>query len=176
MAIKHATIKAVRGAATANTASENYVAGGTITAGAPVVFSSGLVVEATDDDAGAAGPIVGFSEHAAVITEDVRVVPVLPNQRFLGSLTDVAASVASDGGTKALAQTDLSATPRELHKDDTTGKWVVGATGGANACVIVKKLIDPIGSTTDDAVSFGSENTGKAEVEFTIQVADTIFA
>jgi hypothetical protein len=37
------------------------------------------------------------------------------------------------------------------------------------------KLIDPVGSTTDDDISFGSANTGKALVEFVVEIADTIF-
>ena len=82
----------------------------------------------------------------------------------IGSLTDVAASVASDGGTKALAVTDVSATPLELHKDDTTGKWVVGASGGANACVIVRELVDPVGATTNDDINMSVPNSGKAVI------------
>lgn len=174
MAIKHATIKAVRGQALANTASVNYNSGAAIVAGAPCVFSSGLVVEATDDDAGAAGPIVGFSEHAVSASAvSTRLVPPLVGQRFVGSLTDIAASVASDGGTKALAVSDIG-TVCELHKDDTTLKWVLGATGGGNASCVIVALVDPVGSTTNDAIT--STNSGKALVEFIVQNADTIYA
>lgn len=175
MAIKHHVIKEYRVSA-ADQPYQSRTAGGTIVAGAPLVLSAGLAVEATDDDAGAAGPIIGFAEHAAVSGETVRFVPALPGRLFIGSLTDVAASVASDGGTKALAVTDISATPRELHKDDTTSRWVVGATGGGNACVIVRELIDPVGATTNDAVNMSTPNSGKALVSFEIQNADTIQA
>jgi hypothetical protein len=175
MAIKHHTIKRFKPSG-ADQPTKTYTAGGTIVAGAPCVLSSGLAVEATDDDAGAAGPIIGFAEHTAVVTEDVRVVPCEGPAEFIGSLTDVAASVASDGGTKALAATDVSATPRELHKDDTTLKWVVGATGGANASAVVVGLIDPVGATTNDAVNMSTPNSGKALVRFIIQNADTISA
>lgn len=180
MAIKHQTIEAVRSTSLANTASVTYNAGGTIPKGAPVVFSSGLVVEATDADAGAAGPIVGVTEHAGVITNPMRLVPPLEAQRFIGSLTDITASVASDGGTHALAVADIG-TVRELHKDDTTGKWVLGATGGANAMALIVALVDKVGATTNDAPSFGQvgtagPNSGKALVEFIFQTADTIYA
>ena len=121
----------------------------------------------------------------------------LPWRRFVGSLTDVAASVASDGGTKALALADIG-TVYELHKDDTTLRWVLGGTGGANAMAVVTALVDPIGATTNDpSPQFGSQgggpgvamtttpyttesqdptgsNTGKALVEFIIQISDTI--
>lgn len=175
MAIKHSEISPVRLVGLANTPSSTYTAGGTIGKGAPVVFSSGQVVEATDDDAGAAGPIVGFASHSAVSGDSVRVEPALPGQRFRGSLTDIAASVASDGGTNALAVADVG-TVCELHKDDTTGKWVLGATGGANASAVVVALIDPVGATSNDTPNFGSANSGTALVEFIVQVADTIFA
>lgn len=177
MAIKHQEIIPVRLLGLGNTPSTTYTAGGTIVKGAPVVFSSGQVVEASDNDAGAggAGTIVGFASHDAVSGDDVRVEPALPAQRFRGSLTDIAASVASDGGTKALAVADIG-TVCELHKDDTTETWVLGATGGANACAVIVALIDPVGATTDDTPNFGSPNTGTALVEFIVQVADTIFA
>jgi len=175
MAIKHAVIKPVRLVGLTNTPSTTYTAGGTIVKGAPLVFSAGLVVEATDDDAGAAGPIVGFASHDALITEAVRVEPALPGQRFIGSLTTLTASVASDAGTKALAVADIG-TVCELHKDDTSLKWVLGATGGANACAVVVALVDPVGATSNDTPNFGSANSGTALVEFIVQVADTIFA
>jgi hypothetical protein len=153
-----------------------YTSGAAIVAGAPVTLSSGLVVELTDDDAGASGVILGFAQNAASASgEDVLVALAYPGRKFVGSLTDIAASVASDGGTKALAVSDQSATPVEFHKDDTTLKWVLGASGGANASAVVMKLIDPVGSTTDDDISFGSANTGKALVEFVVEIADTIF-
>ena len=174
MAIKHHTIKRFKPDA-ADRPTKTYTAGGTIVAGAPVVFSAGLVVEATDDDAGAAGPIVGFAEHAAVVTDDVRVVQTDGACEFIGSLTSLTASVASDAGAKALAVADVG-TVCELHKDDTTLKWVVGATGGANACAVIVGLIDPVGATSNDAINMNTPNSGKALVRFIIQNADTIAA
>lgn len=175
MAIKHATIAPVRHAV-ASYADETYKSGAAIVKGAPVTFSSGKVVELTDDDAGASGTIVGFAQNAATAAdEDVLVALAYPGRRFVGSLTDLAASVASDGGTKALAVSDQSATPVEFHKDDTTAKWVLGASGGANASAVVVKLIDPVGATTNDTPNFGSANSGKALVEFVVEIADTIF-
>lgn len=174
MAIKHHVIKEYRVSA-ADQPYQSATAGGTIVAGAPLVLSSGLAVEATDNDAGAAGPIIGFAEHAASTGETVRYVPALPGRKFIGSLTDLTASVASDGGTKALAVADIG-TICELHKDDTTSKWVVGATGGGNACVVIRELIDPVGAKTSDAVNMSTPNSGKALVAFEIQNADTIQA
>lgn len=174
MAIKHHVIKRFKPDA-ADRPTKTYTAGGTIVAGAPVVFSAGKVVEATDDDAGAAGPIVGFAEHAAVLNEDVRVVQTDGACEFVGSLTSLTAAVASDAGAKALAATDVG-TVCELHKDDTTLKWVLGATGGANASAVVVGLIDPVGATTNDAVNMNTPNSGKALVRFIIQNADTIAA
>jgi hypothetical protein len=133
-------------------------------------------VEATDDDAGAAGPIVGFAEHAVSAADlPIRVQPASPGKVFVGSLTTLTAAVASDAGTKALAQTDVG-TVCELHKDDTTGKWVVGATGGANASAVIVGLVDPVGATSDDTPNVGVANSGKALVEFIIQTADSIYA
>ena len=174
MAIKHEVIKKYRPAA-ADQPYQSRTAGGTIVKGAPLVLSSGLAVEATDDDAGAAGPIIGFAEHAATSGQTVRFVPAFPGTMFIGSLTDIAASVASDGGTKALAVTDIG-TVCELHKDDTTARWVLGATGGGNASCVVRELIDPVGATTDDDINISTPNSGKALVAFEVQNADTIQA
>lgn len=198
MAIKHHVIKPLRHAGVASQ-DRLYVSGAAIVEGAPVVFSSGKVVTATDDDAGAAGPIVGFALNACTAAnQDCMVALALPGRRFVGSLTDIAASVASDGGTKALALADIG-TLVELHADDTTLKWVLGATGGGNAMARITALVDKIGATTNDTVpQFGStgggpgvamtttpfttlsqdptgSNTGKALVEFTITINDTIY-
>lgn len=197
MAIKHKRFKPLRHAGVASQ-DRLYISGAAIVEGAPLVFSSGKVIEATDDDAGAAGPLVGIALNAVSgANQDVLVALPLPWRRFIGSLTDVAASAASDGGTKALALADIG-TVYELHKDDTTGIWVLGGTGGANASARVTALVDPIGATTDDDTpQFGSagggpgvpmtttpyttesqdptgSNTGQGLVEFIIQIEDTI--
>ena len=173
MAIKHETFKRFKPGA-ADQPTKTYTAGGSIVEGAPCVLSAGLAVEATDNDAGAAGPFIGIAEHAAASGADVRVVPV-DGCEFIGSLTEVTASVASDAGGKALAVADIG-TVCEFHKDDTTAKWVVGATGGANAAAVVIGLIDPVGATTADAVNMNTPNSGKALVRFIVQNADSITA
>lgn len=197
MAIKHKRFKPLRHAGVASQ-DRLYVSGAAITEGAPLVFSSGKVVEATDVDAGAAGPIVGVALHSvAGANEDMMVALPLPWRRFVGSLTDLAVAVGSDAGTHALALADIG-TVFELHKDDTTGIWVLGGTGGANAMAVVTALVDPIGATSNDATpQFGSagggpgfamtvtpyttesqdptgSNTGQALVEFIFQISDTI--
>lgn len=198
MAIKHHVIKPLRHAGVASQ-DRLYVSGAAIVEGAPVVFSSGKVVTATDADAGAGGPIVGFALNACTAAnQDCMVALALPGRRFVGSLTDVAAEAGSDGGTKALALSDIG-TLVELHGDNTSLKWVLGATGGADAMARITALVDPIGATTNDTTPiFGSQgggpgvamtttpyttlsqdptgsNTGKALVEFTIIVSKTIY-
>ena len=174
MAVKHEVIKVYRPSAS-DQPSQSRTAGGTIVKGAPLVLSSGLAVEATDDDAGAAGPIIGFAEHDASSGQTVRFQPAFPGRLFIGSLTSLTAAVASDAGGKALAVADIG-TVCELHKDDTTAKWVLGATGGGNACAVVRDLIDPVGATSNDAINMSTPNSGKALVAFEIQNADTIQA
>lgn len=198
MAIKHHIIKPLRHAGVASQ-DRLYVSGAAIVEGAPVVFSSGKVVTATDDDAGAAGPIVGFALNAcSAANQDCMVALAYPGRKFVGSLTDVATAAGADGGTKALALADIG-TLVELHSDATSLKWVLGATGGANAMARITALVDPIGATTDDPTpQFGSQgggpgvamtttpfttlsqdptgsNTGKALVEFCITINDTIY-
>ena len=175
MAIKHQTIKRYTPVA-GDRPTKTYTSGAAIVAGAPLVLSSGLAIEASDNDAGAAGPIIGFAEHAvSAASLAIRVVPCDATDEFIGSLTDIAASVASDGGTKALAVADIG-TVCELHKDDTTSKWVLGATGGGNASAVVVGLIDPVGAKTSDAIQMSTPNSGKALVRFIVQNADRIDA
>lgn len=199
MAIKHVVIKPLRHAGVSSQ-DRIYISGAAVTEGAPVVFSSGKVIDATDNDAGAGGPFVGIALNSTTAAnQDVLVAYALPGRRFVASLTDIAASVASDGGTKALALADIG-TVVEFHKDDTTAKWVLGATGGANAAAVITNLVDKVGATTNDTPSFGSvgrgpgsitptppnatfaddpvagPNFGTARVEFVFQIADTIYA
>ena len=183
MAIKHHTIKAVRHAGEGGGQSKIYQAGAAIIAGAPVVFSSGQVVAATDNAGGPAGRFIGFAEHAAAAqNDDIRVALCLPGRRFIGSLTSLAAGGAS-AGAKALAISDIG-TIVELHVDSGTAKWVLGATGGDDVSCLITALIDPVGATDNDTATFGATggggvgatgaqdptgtNTGKALVEFQI--------
>lgn len=207
MAIKHVVIKPVRHAGVASQDSI-YISGGAIVEGAPVIIDSGTgkLVELTDlDDGGgllATAKIVGVALNATTAAnQDCMVAKALPGRRFVASLTDLTAAAASDGGTKAIALTDIG-TRREFHKDDTTLKWVLGvasATVGTNAAPLIDRLVDKVGATTNDTPSFGEvgrgvgsitptppnatwdqdptagPNFGTARVEFIFPVADTIY-
>lgn len=206
MAIKHVVIKPIRHAGVASQDSI-YISGAAIVEGAPVIFDSamGKVIEITDLDAGggllATGKVIGVALNATTaVNQDVMVAKALPGRRFVASLTTLTAAVASDAGTKAIALTDLG-TRRELHKDDTTLKWVLGVASGAvgtNAAPLIDRLVDKVGATTADALSFGEvgsgpgvtgvppnatfnqdptagPNFGTARVEFIFPVADTIY-
>jgi hypothetical protein len=198
MAVKHATIKPIRHAGVASQ-DRVYISGGAITEGAPVVFSSGKVVEATDAAGGAAGPFVGIALNSTTAAnQDVMVALALPGRRFVASLGSNSSSGQSDDGSHALALTDIGAL-YELHKDATTGKWLVGADStGANAAARITALVDKVGATTNDALSFGESgsgpgvggtppnatftqdpvagpNFGTARVEFTFKLSQTIY-
>lgn len=186
-----------------------FIAGAAIVEGAPVIFSSGKVIEAADDNAGAgvlaSGKILGVALNAAAAAnEDVLVALALPGRHFVGSLAaNVTASGGSDTGLSALALTDIGSR-REMHKDGTTLKFILGASAGAigtNAAPLVIALVDKVTATTADTRTFGSSgsgtgvsgsattppgrtfeqkppagpNSGQAQVEFVFPVADTIF-
>lgn len=208
MAIKHVIIKPVVHAGI-HSQDRIYIAGGTIVEGAPVIIeaATGKVIEAVDLDAGpllATGLILGISLHAAVVNQDISVALAVPARRFRGSLTDLAAAAASDGGTKAIALADIGDL-FEFHKDDTTLRWVLGLAQAAPTTNLggrVMALIDKVGATTNDALTFGAvgsptgvtpstavggpgttfkddptgSNTGQAQVEFTIPVSASIYA
>lgn len=206
MAVKHHVIKPVRHAGIASQ-DRIYPSGGAIVEGAPVIFeaATGKVIEITDLDAGggllATGKIVGIALNAVTASnQDVLVALAFPGCRFAGSYTGLATAVGSDAGATAITYA-LQGTRRELHKDDTTLKWVLGAVAGAvgtNAAPLIFSFVDKIGATTNDTPGFGAvgsgpgfqgtvtpfttfnqdptgSNTGKAIVEFIFPTGDTIF-
>lgn len=169
------------------------------------------------------GPILGIALNATTAADqDVLVALALPGRRFVASLTDLANATGADAGAHALAQADVGKYTI-LHKDTTTLKWVLaGATGiitipsmatqkfvqtvvagvatGTAAVlyypqVFIDGLIDKIGATTNDALTFGGtggsgqnafpppnttwqgdpaiSNSGTAKVEFLFVVEAT---
>jgi hypothetical protein len=160
MAVKHAIIKPLRHAGVA-AQDRVYISGGAITEGAPVVFSGGKVSEFNDS---ATGPttgsrIVGIALNATTgANQDVLVALALPNRRFVASKTGLSANGQSDTGATAIALADIGSVVA-LHKDATTGRWVLGAGGGGSGAIITG-LVDKVGSTTNDAPSFGEAGSG----------------
>jgi len=207
MAAAHIFIKPVRHAGVASQ-DRIYISGAAITEGSPLVFASGKVVEATDGADGAVQDstqdptiaIVGFALNATTAAnQDVLVALCYPGRGFVASVGDNTGAAGTDGGTKALALADIGLL-REVHKDATSGKWILGAaSAAAKGGALVVQLIDKVGSTTFDARSFGEvgrgpgaitptppnatfeqdppagPNFGTARVEFVIPSGDSIF-
>jgi hypothetical protein len=163
----HIVIKPVRHAGVASQ-DTIFISGGAIASGAPVVFSGGKVVEATDgadggvvcSDAAPATAIVGIALHAVSAANiDVQVALALPGRRFIASHGDNTTSGGTDAGTYALALADIGKL-FELHKDATTLKWVIGAaSAGGKGGVMVTALVDKVGATTIDTRSFGESGS-----------------
>lgn len=187
-----------------------YIAGGAIVEGSPVRFSSGKVIAPTDGNDGViedatadeTNATVGFAlNSAAAANEDVQVALAYPGRIFVASLGANAAAAATDDGSVALALDDIG-DQFEMHKDATTLKWVLGAvaaTGKGGALVV--GLVDKVGATTIDSITFGSSgsgtgvtgssttppgrtfeenpaagpNSGQAKVKFTLPINTTIF-
>jgi|SRR6185503_4601803 len=204
MAIKHHRIKPYTHA-NSSYSDQIYVSAAAVAEGDVLVFNAnGKVQEATDVDAGpllATALILGVALNSASgANEDVLVALAYPGRRFVGSLTDIAAAADSDAGAKALALADLGDI-FELHDDATTNIWVLGAAQAApttNAGGRVLQLVDRIGATTNDAITFGStgggpgvamtvsgkttalgdpagSNSGKALVSFVFPANTTVF-
>jgi hypothetical protein len=172
MAGSHVIIKPVRHAGIASQDSI-YISGAAIVEGAPVVFSSGKVIEATD---GADGmvvdasvdqtkAIVGIALNAAsAANQDVLVALALPGRMFVASHGDNATSGGADGGTFALALADIGSL-FEVHKDttETPNRVILGAAtagGATKSGVLVVKLIDKVGAKTTDTRTFGEVGSG----------------
>lgn len=196
MAVKHIVIKPLRHAGVSSQ-DRVYISGGAIPEGAPVVFSSGKVVEATDGNDGPTSGIVGFALNATTAAnQDCLVAYALDGRRFVASLASNTAASQSDDGTNAIALADIGAS-KGLHKDATTLKWVLGDEA-SGACVVTG-LVDKVGATTNDTPSFGEvgsstgvsgtppnatftqdptagPNFGTARVEFIVKNAATIYA
>lgn len=168
-------------------------------------------------------PILGIALNACTaVDQDVLVALALPGRRFVASLTDLANATGSDAGAHALAQADVGAYTI-LHKDATTLKWVLAGAQGAITVptmrfqkfvqtsvagvaagtaallfypqVFIDALIDKIGATTNDTISFGgtggsgqnafpppnttwqgdpaTSNSGAAKVEFEFVIEAT---
>lgn len=194
----HVVIKPVRHAGV-DSQDRIYISGAAIVEGAPVVFSSGKVITATDGDDGPTSGILGFALNAcAAANEDCLVALALPGRRFRASLGTNTAASQSDAGTNALALTDIGDS-KGLHLDATTAKWLLGDEA-AGACVVTG-LIDKVGATSADTRTFGASgsptgvtpsanvppgstftqdptgsNSGQAQVEFIVKNAATIYA
>lgn len=198
MAASHKTIKPVRHAGIA-AQDHIYISGGVIPEGAPVVFSSGKVIEATDGNDGPTSGIVGIALNATLAAnEDCLVALALVGRKFVASYGDNTAASQSDAGTHALVLADIGRSVG-LHKDATSGKWIVATE--ASGAGVVKALIDKVGATTIDVRTFGASgsptgvtpstntppnrtfvadptgsNSGQAQVEFSFKNAATIDA
>lgn len=194
----HKVIKPLRHAGVASQ-DRIYISGAAIVEGAPLVFSSGKVITATDGNDGPTSGIVGFALNAATAAnEDVLVALALPGRRFVASLASNTAASQSDDGSNAIALTDIGAS-KGLHLDATTLKWVLGDEA-SGACVCTG-LVDKVGATTIDTRSFGASgsptgvtpstatppgrtfqqdptgsNTGQAQIEFVVKNAASIYA
>ena len=184
----HVIIKPVRHA---GTASQDTVfrSGGVIVEGAPVIFNAvGKVIEATDATGGpapkylTAGPtqILGIALNPTTAADqDVLVAIAFAGRTFQASLSDLVAATGSDGGTKALAQTDVGKFTI-LHKDATTLRWCLAGGTAADATmtqqkeavvtagvagtgtvtyipqVLIMALVDKIGAKSVDVINFGA--------------------
>jgi hypothetical protein len=201
MAVKHHVIKPY---AHANSSYNDrvYVSSAAIVEGAPVIFSAGKVAEFTDTAVGPtlASELVGFALNSTSgANEDCLVAIAYPGRVFVGSLGTNIADAVSDDGLTALALANIGSL-REMHKDATTLKWILGVTATTTAgAALIVALVDKITATTGDAPTFGStgggpgvamtvsgkttalgdpagSNSGKALVQFCIPADRTIFA
>jgi hypothetical protein len=156
MAIKHVTIKPMRHAGVASQ-DRVYISGGAITEGAPVTLSGGKAVEAASD---AASGVLGIALNATTgANQDVMVALALPGRRFVASMTDATTATGADGGTHALALTDIGAAVG-IGKDAGTGKWNLRVVSAGNNKAKITALVDKVGATTNDALSFGESGSG----------------
>ncbi len=160
MAVKHAVITPLRHAGVA-AQDRVYISGGPIVAGAPVVLSGGKVVEFTDSLTGptTGSLVLGIALNATTAAnQDCMVALALPGRRFVASKTGLTANGQSDAGATAIALADIGSVV-ELHKDATTGRWVLGAVDTGKGAVITG-LVDKVGATTNDNLSFGESGSG----------------
>src|SRR5258708_6176670 len=109
--------------------------------GAPLVNSSGSLVEATTGTTGYAGLIIGFALAPAtgVTGADVEFVPALQGLCFAGTV-DGTLSASNAPGTGSVAQTAVWG-GIGLQKDGASGRWYLCTTGTAS--FIIVGLIDP---------------------------------
>lgn len=116
--------------------------------GAPLVASSGNLIEASSDPSG--GVIVGFAAEdghdADAAAELIRFYPAIAPIVFEGTL------VASNTVAVALAATDRFV-KYGLVKDTTTGFWCIDQSETSSTCVFIVGFRDAIG-TTDARVYF----------------------
>lgn len=164
----HATIKPLQHAGIASQ-DRLYIAGGAIVEGSPVVFSSGKVIAASDgadgvvvdSSADESTAIVGIALNAAAAAnEDVLVALALPGREFVASLGANATTGATDDGSVTLALNDIG-DQFEMHKDATTAKWLLGAVAASGkGGAMVTGLIDKVGASTTDSITFGSSGLG----------------
>lgn len=135
---------------------EQAVEGSSVTykAGAPVVFSSGKLVECTSPVTTAAHPTIGISMAAGLnvtTSPNVLYAPAYDNMVFQGYLQ------ASSGGnsvdTHTLAQTDIGTTVN-IAKDGVSGLWFLDFTNTTNGGALIIGAIDAIGTTKQALVMF----------------------
>lgn len=109
--------------------------------GAPLVNSSGSLVEATTGTGGYAGTIIGFALAPAtgVTGADVTFVPALQGLTMAGTV-DGTLNGSNAPGTGSVAQTAVWG-GIGLQKDGASGLWYLCTTGTAS--FIIVELIDP---------------------------------
>ena len=140
---------------------ESQLEGASVTnkAGAPLTFSSGLLIECTSPVTTAAHPTVGFSmqagnNDAGTLTTHLYV-PAYQGIVFEGYLQ------ASSGGnsvdTHNLAQTDIGSTVN-IAKDGVSGKWFLDFTNTTNGGALIVGIVDAIGTTKQALVRFKVPN------------------
>jgi hypothetical protein len=148
------------------------------TKGAPLVNSSGYLVEATYanpyNGTGTVGIAVAPANNVSTdgganpTTGDKYklLYPALPHLEFVGQL-DASSSTAAQG-THALAQTDLWHT-YGITRDGSNGSgsnlWYVNFSDTSDVRVVVTALIDPIGTIA-----------GRVQFKFLFTATDTIWA
>ena len=110
--------------------------------GAPLINSSGYLVEATTATTGYAGAIIGFSLAPASGTNgtDVLFVPVIPTLCFSGTV-DGTLVATNAPGTGSLAQSGMWG-GLGLQKDAASGYWFLCTTGTASFIAVA--AIDPV--------------------------------
>lgn len=127
--------------------STDLTEGASVTAktGAPMVISSGLVVEATSG-AGVTAVIGLYEQNGQNVASPPnlgRIIPALDHVVFEGNLD---ATTSNDpAGTHALAQTDVGL-QYGLQKSTTLGYWYVNFSDTTNKAVTIVALRDAIGT------------------------------
>lgn len=112
--------------------------------GAPLVVSSGKLIEATTSTSAKSG-VVGIALAAAsgVANTDVPYVPLSPDVQTFQGTVDGTLSSSNAPGTGTLTQANMY-TGGTLQKDAASGKWFLNNT--ATGDFIFEAAIDPVGT------------------------------